>query len=282
LRDFAQHYGCVINPTRTYSPQDKALVENAVSIVYKRIFYPLNKMTFFSIEELNAEILGLLETYNDQLFSKRNTTRRQEFLAIEKEQLAALPTSTYQIRYHKQLTVQKMGHVYLSDDKHYYSVPYRLIGKKVSVMYSSKTVEVFSQKERVALHKRDYTPGAYSTHEEHRSSSAKAYSDWSLPYFQQRAKVIGFFNNKYITELIEQKPYPELGYKQSQGILSLSKQYTAQRLEQACQRASDIEKRSYNIVENILKNGMDQELLQIENVLPNLINPNVRGANYYQ
>ena len=34
LRDFAQHYGCVINPARTYSPQDKALVENAVSIVY--------------------------------------------------------------------------------------------------------------------------------------------------------------------------------------------------------------------------------------------------------
>lgn len=111
----------------------------------------------------------------------------------------------------------------------------------------------------------------------------KAYSDWSLPYFQQRAKVIGFFTNIYITELIEQKPYPELGHKQSQGILLLCKQYTAaQRLEQACQRASVIEKRSYNIVENILKNGMDQERLQIENVLPNLINPNVRGANYYQ
>lgn len=282
LRDFAQHYGCVINPARTYSPQDKALVENAVSIVYKRIFYPLNKMTFFSIDELNTQIQSLLETYNDQLFSKRNTTRRQEFLAIEKEHLVELPSSTYQIRYHKQLTVQKMVHVYLSDDKHYYSVPYRLIGKKVSLMYSSNTVEIFSQKERVALHKRDYTPGIYSTHEEHRSSSAKAYSDWSLPYFQQRAKIIGFFTNKYITELIEQKPYPELGYKQSQGILALSKQYTAERLEQACQRASDIEKRSYNIVENILKNGMDQEHIQVENVLPNLINPNVRGANYYQ
>ena len=49
FKDFAIHYGCAVNPTRTYSPQDKALVENAVTLVYQRIFYPLSKMTFFSL-----------------------------------------------------------------------------------------------------------------------------------------------------------------------------------------------------------------------------------------
>jgi predicted transcriptional regulator len=55
FKDFAGHYGCVINPTRVYAPQDKALVENAVHLTYQRIYYPLREMTFFSIEELNRE-----------------------------------------------------------------------------------------------------------------------------------------------------------------------------------------------------------------------------------
>jgi len=61
LKDFARHYNCVINPTRPYSPQDKALVENAVQLSYQRIYYPIKKMVFFSVEELNTEIKRLLE-----------------------------------------------------------------------------------------------------------------------------------------------------------------------------------------------------------------------------
>lgn len=46
FKDFANHYNCVVNPTRSYAPQDKALVENAVHLVYQRIYYPLREMTF--------------------------------------------------------------------------------------------------------------------------------------------------------------------------------------------------------------------------------------------
>lgn len=282
LRDFAQHYGCVINPTRTYAPQDKALVENAVSLAYKRIFYTLNKLTLFSLEEINQEIKVHLEKYNDIVFQQRNTTRRQEFLATEKEHLGALPSEPYEIRYFKEATVQKMGHVYVTEDKHYYSAPYRLIGKKVMVCYSSKTVEIYSQKVRVALHKRDPRPGCYSTLPDHLSSSAKAYSEWSLPYFQEKAKLIGFYTHKYITELIDNKPYPELGYKQAMGVLMLAKQYTAERLEQACQRGAEANQRGFHIIENILKNGMDKENVEETNSLFDIDNPNIRGANYYQ
>ena len=63
----AHHYNCVINPTRSYSPQDKALVENAVQLAYQRIYYPIRAMTFFSLGELNTEIRRLLERYNDLL-----------------------------------------------------------------------------------------------------------------------------------------------------------------------------------------------------------------------
>ncbi len=65
FKDFARHYGCVINPTRIYSPQDKALVENAVHLAYQRIYYPMRNMTFFSLADLNREIRKLLEGYNN-------------------------------------------------------------------------------------------------------------------------------------------------------------------------------------------------------------------------
>ena len=284
LRDFARHYGCVINPTRIYSPQDKALVENAVNTVYKRIFYPLNSMTFFCIDQFNEQIRLLLDAYNDQLFTRRNTTRRQEFLALEKVHLSALPDSSYQIRYFKELTVQKMGYVYLSPDKHYYSVPYRLIGKKVHLSYDATTVEIFYKKERQALHKRAFNQGGYSTQKEHLSSAASAYSQWSLPYFQQRAEKIGEFTYHYITELIEQKSYPELGYKQAQGILMFEKLYTKDRIEKACEQAGKLTKRGYHIIANILKNNRDLqgEDEQSEFTLISLIHPNVRGPEYYK
>jgi len=67
LKDFALHYGLVVDPARPYSPQDKALVENAVHLVYQRIFYPLSKMTFFSLIELNAAIAELLVKYNNYI-----------------------------------------------------------------------------------------------------------------------------------------------------------------------------------------------------------------------
>src|SRR5690606_14066119 len=37
FQDFARHYDCVIDPARPYHPQDKALVERSVTLVYQRI-----------------------------------------------------------------------------------------------------------------------------------------------------------------------------------------------------------------------------------------------------
>jgi transposase len=280
LRDLANHYGCVISPTRVYSPKDKALVEGAVKLAYERIYYPMSKQTFFSIDELNQELSKHLLAHNRKLLSQSSTTREQEFLATEKVTLGQLPATSYNLRYFKKLTVQKMGHVYLSQDKHYYSVPYRLIGKLVTLSYNSDTIEVYSEKERVAFHKRSFAKGKYSTDEKHLSSAAKAYSEWSLSHFENKASKIGFFTKLYVTLLIKQYDYPEIGYKQAQGILSLTKQYPSERIENACQRASEIGKYNYTIIENILKNNMDMEQSSDLTIAPIINNPNVRG-NYY-
>lgn len=282
LKDLALHYGCVIDPTRPYHPQDKALVEGAVALVYQRIFYPLSGQTFFSLAELNQAIRALLGPYNDYHFQNRATTRRQQFLQIEQAALNALPSSRYQLRHYKRAKVQKISHIYLGADKNYYSVPHRYVGCHVEVQYTDQVVEVFYNSERIAHHKRSHSAGTYTTIGTHMPSAHQVYNDWNPEWFARRAGVIGTHCREYIRRLIGQYDYPEVGYKQAQGILALAKQYSPERVEAACQRARQGHRAGYRTISNILANNLDltqPDQWPVENHIPD--HPNIRGAGYY-
>lgn len=281
--DFALHYNCSINPTRAYSPKDKALVEGAVKLVYQRIFYTLNKQQFFSLEALNKQVSILLQKYNDQLFSLINMSRLQQFEAVEQSELGPLPAQGYEMRSYKKATVQKMGHILLSEDKHYYSVPFRYIGKKVEVQYNSRTVEVYYCKERIAIHKRDYQLGRYTTIDDHMGSTHRFYKDWSPEYFQTWASKYGKEVEHYVTGLIKQADYPETAYKQCMGILHLKREYSSYRLRCACRRALEHPRFSYQLVRDILKNNMDKapDLFSEKDKHTIPKHSNIRGGEYY-
>src|SRR6056297_4061581 len=105
FKDFARHYNCAINPARGYSPQDKALVENAVHLAYQRIFYPIRQMTFFSLEALNDEIRRLLAGYNNMLLQRRQASRLELFQTFEREHLKGLPSSPYELKDYRRAKV---------------------------------------------------------------------------------------------------------------------------------------------------------------------------------
>ena len=287
FKDFALHYDCVISPTRAFKPQDKALVENAVRIVYNRIFYPLNKMTFFSLHDLNQELSKLLTQYNDYLLSNIKVSRQQQFLDIEKSTLSDLPSENYELRFFKIATVQKMGYVFLSEDKNYYSVPHRFIGKKVEVSYNSQSVDIQYNRERIATHKRSLKPGKYTSIQNHLSSAHKFYSEWSPDFFEKLATPLGESVKEYVKVLIESKNYPEEAYKQCLGIINLTHSYEKQRINTACKYALEMSRYGYHIIERILKNKMDlvETVLPdaVENTSQNHIAPhhNIRGAEAF-
>ncbi|HCD9236690.1 TPA: hypothetical protein NEG48_003731 [Elizabethkingia anophelis] len=79
LLDFASHYIPTILTTGTCHPKDKALVENAVRIVYTRIFATLCKDHFFSLEALNKTIENLLEGYNKAPMKRKKIFQRRRF-----------------------------------------------------------------------------------------------------------------------------------------------------------------------------------------------------------
>jgi len=94
--DFASHYNTAILPARAYRPRDKALVENAVRILYTRIYAKLRGRHFFSLEELNVAIRTELEEHNSLILTGRNYSRRQQFEEIERITLLPLPELRYE------------------------------------------------------------------------------------------------------------------------------------------------------------------------------------------
>jgi hypothetical protein len=286
FKDFARHYDCVINPTRGYSPQDKALVENAVNLAYQRIYYPLRKMDFFSLEDLNREIKRLLERYNDLLFSRKEASRRELFQSVEREYLKALPESAYELKGYRRAKVQKMGYVYFSPDKSYYSVPYRYIGKETTIHYTGSMVEVYFYHQRIALHCRNPSKGSYNTNTEHLGSTHKYYSDWSPEFFRKKGARHGEHVANCIEKIITGGDYPEIGYKRAMGVIQLHKSYGSQRLDNACKRALQADAVSYMRIKNILKNNLDKsslfyrDLEEDKSHIPE--HDNIRGASAYQ
>ena len=285
LKECALHYGCVINPARPYHPQDKALVENAVKLVYQRIYYPLREMTFFSLQELNQEIRKLLEGFNDYLFQLKEASRKELFQRIERRELKALPAAPYEVKNYCRAKVQKMGYVFFSVGKAYYSVPYRYIGKQTQIHYTATQIEVYYNRDRIALHKRTASKGTYNTIKEHLSSNHQIYKDWSPEYFKKLAQPHGESVMMFIEQLLNQAAYPEVGYKSAMGVIQLHRQYGAERLNKACARALYGNFLSYTRVKNILQNHLDREYQDLDKLndtrshIPE--HTNIRGAGAY-
>lgn len=277
---FADHYGTAILPARSRKPQDKAHVENMVKITYQRIYANLPEKEILTLSQLNEAIRKNLAMLNDALLTGRDRSRTDQWI-IELPCLHPLPERRYEMRKIKQVTVMKNGHVYLSDDQHYYSVPYELIGKKLKMQYSRSVVELYQQYDLVASHNRLRSPHNYSTVSAHMPPQHRYMTEWNPAFFMAKAKAIDPVVEYYISRVLEKKQHPEQAYKSCQGILSLAKRVGNSRLIKACHRAHEIGYYNYKIIDDILKNNLDHydEDLQPAN-MPS--HENIRGGDYYQ
>jgi len=179
-----------------------------------------------------------------------------------------------------QATTMKNGHVCLSVDKHYYSVPYHYIGKKMRVLYSASTVEIFYKYDPVARHTRSRRHYGYTTDDTHLASHHKAASDWNPEFFLSKARSIGPEVENFIEQILLKKAHPEQSYKTCQGVLSFSHRVGKERLCKACARAHAFGTYSYRSIEDILKRNLENDELEPEHhTMPT--HENIRGSAYY-
>ena len=200
---------------------------------------------------------------------------------MEKAELQTLPEKRFEMRQSLQLTVMKNGHVFINSDKHYYSVPFGFIGRKVKVFYSKSLLEVYSRYELIASHKRVKSPFNYTTDPSHVASQHKFISDWSPEFFLNQARNVHPDVEYYISQVLLRKPHPEQAYKSCQGILSFAKRVGETRLIKSCQRALGYGIYTYHIIETILQKRLD-DYDEVENPTTMPSHENIRGGNYYQ
>jgi hypothetical protein len=278
---FAEHYGMVVLPARAYKPKDKSLVEGAVKITYNKIFTNLNGQKFYTLSELNENILRHLENHNKAFFSGRTYSRMDQFADMEQQVLQPLPSMRFEMRENVYVTVMKNGHVCLHRDKHYYSVPFINVGKKVKIFFSKSIVDIYYKYELIASHTRIKSPHSYTTEAAHMATYNNHLLDWNPQRFIEEAHNIHEDVGNYITLVISKKPHPEQAYKSCQGILSFAKRVGNERLINACRRAHLYGLFHYKIIESILQRNLDQYDMD-EEVPPMPVHDNIRGEEYYK
>jgi hypothetical protein len=281
--DFAEHYSTTILPARAYRPRDKALVESAVRISYTRIYARIRGNEYYSLEELNEAIRIALEDHNNTLLKGRNYTRRQQFEEIERSALMPLPLLRYELKKQHYGTVGKNGHVGLGPDKHYYSVPFDYIGKKVKLLYSRTSVEIYSNYQLIAKHNRTKSAYHYTTDKDHLASTHRFVSDWTPEKFISWADGIHEDVKLYILKILDRKQHPEQAYKSCVGILSYAKKAGNERLIKACQLGLGYGLYNYKTIQDILDKGLDKDDAPAEgDQLQMPFHDNIRGGNYYK
>jgi transposase len=278
--ELVTHYNTAVLPARPYRPKDKAKAEAGVQLVQRWILARLRNETFMGLDELNLSIRKLLKILNSKPFKKRSGSRLEIFTQLEKSALKALPSKRFEFKYYQQAKVNIDYHIEIKG--HYYSVPYQYIGQRVDVWYNSAVVEAFKDSNRIAIHQRSMLLGKHTTLPEHMPKSHQAQANWSKERFINWAASIGGYTIKAIEKVFEKKDHQEQAFRSCLGILTLTKSYSNERLEKACQYAYMHDVCNRKSILSILEKGIDQQPLPQAPAIETVIqHENIRGSNYY-
>jgi len=282
----AAHYQIDLQATRVAKPKDKGSVENLVGIVYNRIYAPLRNAIFHSLDELNAAIHKRLIHHNQQAYQKKQGSRQSIFDQFEQPTMRDLPNELFEVKKIINAKVQRNYHVFLGEEKNYYSVPFRYAKKDALVIYTSKTVEIYVDQHRVAIHKRLSVRGGYK-HQTNIAHMPNNHREWQkakgydAAYFLKEAEKIGPATKWSLEQMLLSRIHQTQAYNSCKGVLYLGKKYSAQRLEKACLRCQNVGKASYRMIKRILSLNLDQVKEE-----PDLFNvpshKNIRGPQAYQ
>lgn len=175
--EWAAHYQTVVLPARPAKPRDKAKVEVAVQVAERWILARLRHLVFFDLATLNARIAELLEDLNTRpMKGYGGQSRRALFERYDRPALTPLPAERFVHGDWVRAKVNIDYHVEI--DRHYYSVPFRLIHEEVEARVRATTVEVFHRGTRVWVHARSVVPGRQTTIAEHMPQAHRAHAEW--------------------------------------------------------------------------------------------------------
>ena len=186
------------------------------------------------------------------------------------------------------LKVAPNSFIQLGTERHHYSVPCRLIGHQVEVIFTSTLVRIFHKGECVATYTRNMSHNGYTYVREHLPSQTQAYYEYSPQYFIDKAKPYGDAAQHVLRALFSDSDKPaEISYRSAQGILALGRQSEPEVFRMACNVAVIYDRCNYPFIENLVKTKCRGYLaLTGQNtgqaIAPPPTHGNIRGAQAFQ
>lgn len=245
---FAQYYQFNSVPCRVRQPQEKGKTESGIKF-FKSNFIKGRK--FINYIERNMILKSWLEKSNSRI---HGTTRKQPielFASQEKACLKPLPIERFKLNSVGTRLVGKDCHIYI--DYSYYSVPYKYCGKIVEIEVEEKLVKIFSDGQQIAIHQKATDKGQFITEEAHYPPFKLITSRKNKQYYQEKMVAIGTYAAEFYLKTIKEQPYCWLNT--IRGILSLNKIYSAEIINQSCERAIAYNALSYRSIKSICASG---------------------------
>jgi transposase len=109
----------------------------------------------------------------------------------------------------------------------------------------------------------------------------RRYADWTPERIKRQAGEIGRNTAALIEIILRERSHPEQGFRAAVGIIRLVKSYGRERLEAACDRALQIDARSFTSVNSILKNNLEAKRPAGAADGPSITHTNIRGPRYF-
>ena len=172
---------------------------------------------------------------------------------VERAAMRPLPAVAPDLGVWSQGSVHRDCHVQF--ERAYYSAPYTVIGKRLWLKASDGMVSIYDDHRVVAAHGRASRPGERRTVRDHLPPEAQSFFAHDRTWCIEQAVRIGPACAELVEPLLSDRIAERL--RAAQGVLRLSKPYTAARLEVACARALAHGSPFYRTVKTILAGGHD-------------------------
>lgn len=228
-------------------PEKKGKIERPIP--YVRRLYEAHADTWYGIEESQHYLDRKLVLGNERRHGTPLRRPRELFLDEEVQALRPLPAVAYAIEQFHEGIVRKDGHVRFQNK--YYSLDEEHVGQSVVVLGSSKLVSIYGGGKLLEVHDRITDPHkSKSTKPHHLKPWERAMEDGSV--YRRRAAVLGPHVEQMVLGLLK-LGRGFIDTRKIWGILSLDKRYSAQRIDQACRQALELERLSYRTVKSLLE-----------------------------
>jgi transposase len=246
-QDFANYYGFKSIPCRIYKPNDKGKVESGIKYVKNNFF---KGRDFSGGNDCDNQLRQWNRKANLRIHGTTRKVPQELFEQEEKILLHRLPEKPFLIAKPGRRKVYHDCHIYV--DYNYYSVPFEYCGKEVEFELTKELLRLYYKGKALATHQRLEGKGKFNTVMSH-YPKYKVYSetDYQEKYQTKMAK-IGSYAEQLFFAMKENNNY---WIRASQGILSLTKKYSKNVVNLACQRALAYQAYYYRVVKSICEKG---------------------------